>query len=128
MPADNCMAGMMRWVQGYPAVVSAMIDTVHPGDIEFINRAKGRDCIVEIYAHIKEDIINAYWINKKLAKVLAFWAICGIISARENAEIGKKPFHFCFMGAVKMYKYRSKQISFTDFNTLIGMKLNPNNR
>ena len=47
-------------VQGYPAVVSAMIDTVHPGDIEFINRAKGRDCIVEIYAHIKEDIINAY--------------------------------------------------------------------
>ena len=27
-----------------------------------------------------------------------------------------------------MYKYRSKQISFTDFNTLIGMKLNPNNR
>ena len=27
-----------------------------------------------------------------------------------------------------MYKYRSKQISFTDFNTPIGMKLNPNNR
>ena len=26
-----------------------------------------------------------------------------------------------------MYKYRSKQISFTDFNTPIGMKLNPNN-
>ena len=73
-------------------------------------------------------LFNAYWINKKLAKVLAFWAICGIISARENAEIGKKPFRFCFMGAVKMYKYRSKQISFTDFNTLIGMKLNPNNR
>lgn len=47
-------------VQGYPAVVSAMIDTVHPGDIEFINRAKVRDCIVEIYAHIKEDIINVY--------------------------------------------------------------------
>lgn len=27
-----------------------------------------------------------------------------------------------------MYKYKSKQISFTDFNTHIGMKLNPNNR
>ena len=27
-----------------------------------------------------------------------------------------------------MYKYRSKQISLTDFNTPIGMKLNPNNR
>ena len=27
-----------------------------------------------------------------------------------------------------MYKYRSKQISFTDFNTPIGMKLNPSNR
>ena len=27
-----------------------------------------------------------------------------------------------------MYKYRSKQISFTDFNTPIGMKLNLNNR
>ena len=27
-----------------------------------------------------------------------------------------------------MYKYRSKQISFTDFNTPIGMKLNPDNR
>ena len=32
------------------------------------------------------------------------------------------------MGAVKMYKYRSKQIRFTDFNTPIGMKLNPDNR
>ena len=32
------------------------------------------------------------------------------------------------MGVIKMYKYRSKQISFTDFNTPIGMKLNPNNR
>lgn len=27
-----------------------------------------------------------------------------------------------------MYKYRSKQISFTDFNTPVGMKLNPDNR
>ena len=32
------------------------------------------------------------------------------------------------MGAVKMYKYRSKQIRLTDFNTPIGMKLNPDNR
>ena len=27
-----------------------------------------------------------------------------------------------------MYKFKSKQISFTDFNTPIGMKLNPDNR
>ena len=27
-----------------------------------------------------------------------------------------------------MYKYRSKQISLTDFNTPVGMKLNPDNR
>lgn len=40
----------------------------------------------------------------------------------------QKPLHFCFMGAVKMYKYRSKQISLTDFNTPVGMKLNPDNR
>ena len=33
-----------------------------------------------------------------------------------------------FMGAVKMYKYRSKQISLTDFNTPVGMKLKPDNR
>ena len=32
------------------------------------------------------------------------------------------------MGAVKIYKYRSKQISFTDFNTPVGMKLNLDNR
>ena len=32
------------------------------------------------------------------------------------------------MGVIKMYKYRSKQISFTDFNAPIGMKLNLNNR
>ena len=39
-----------------------------------------------------------------------------------------KTLHFCFMGAVKMYKFKSKQISFTDFNIPIGMKLNPDNR
>ena len=27
-----------------------------------------------------------------------------------------------------MYKFKSRQISFTDFNTPIGMKLNPDNR
>ena len=27
-----------------------------------------------------------------------------------------------------MYKFKSKQISFTDFNTPIEMKLNPDNR
>lgn len=27
-----------------------------------------------------------------------------------------------------MHKYRSKQISLTDFNTPVGMKLNPDNR
>lgn len=32
------------------------------------------------------------------------------------------------MGAVKMYKFRSNQISLTDFNTPVGMKLNPDNR
>ena len=40
---------------------------------------------------------------------------------------------FCALNAVKgmfikMYKYRSKQISLTDFNTPVGMKLNPDNR
>ena len=63
-----------------------------------------------------------------MAKLLTFEEICGIISARKNAEIGKKPCTFVFMGAVKMYKYRSKQISLTDFNTPVGMKLNPDNR
>ena len=63
-----------------------------------------------------------------MAKLLTFEEICGIISARENAEIGKKPCTFVFMGAVKMYKYRSKQISLTDFNTPIRIKLNPDNR
>ena len=47
---------------------------------------------------------------------------------KENCHNWQKPLHFCFMGAVKMYKFRSKQISLTDFNTPIGMKLNPNNR
>lgn len=57
-----------------------------------------------------------------------FCEIYGIISARKIVRIGKKPCTFVFMGAVKMYKYRSKQIRLTDFNTPIGMKLNPDNR
>lgn len=32
------------------------------------------------------------------------------------------------MGVVKMYKFSSKQISLTDFNTPVGMRLNPDNR
>ena len=32
------------------------------------------------------------------------------------------------MGDTKMYKFSSKQISLTDFNTPVGMKLNPDNR
>jgi IS5 family transposase len=32
------------------------------------------------------------------------------------------------MGDTNMYKFKSRQISFTDFNTPIGMKLNPENR
>ena len=59
---------------------------------------------------------------------MTFRDVYGIISARGNAEIGKNPCTFVFMGAVKMYKYRSKQISLTDFNTPVGMKLNPDNR
>ena len=58
---------------------------------------------------------------------MTFQAIYDIISARENAENGKKPCTF-FMGDTNMYKFKSKQISFTDFNTPIGMKLNPDNR
>ena len=59
---------------------------------------------------------------------MTFRDVYGIISARENAEIGKKPCTFVFMGDTKMYKFSSKQISLTDFNTPIGMKLNSNNR
>ena len=59
---------------------------------------------------------------------MTFQAIYDIISARENAENGKKPCTFVFMGDTNMYKFKSKQISFTDFNTPIGMKLNPDNR
>ena len=59
---------------------------------------------------------------------MTFRDVYGIISARGNAEIGKNPCTFVFMGAVKIYKYRSKQISLTDFNTSVGMKLNPDNR
>lgn len=55
-------------------------------------------------------------------------AIYDIISARENAENGKKPCTFVFMGDTNMYKFKSRQISFKDLNTPIGMKLNPNNR
>ena len=40
----------------------------------------------------------------------------------------KKPCTYVFMGDTKMYKFKSRQISFTDFNTPIGMKLNPENR
>ena len=43
-------------------------------------------------------------------------------------RIGKKPCTFVFVVAVKMYKYRSKQISLTDFNTPVGMRFNPDNR
>lgn len=57
-----------------------------------------------------------------------FRDVYGIISARGNAKIGKNPCTFVFMGAVKKYKYRNKQISLTDFNTPVGMKLNPDNR
>ena len=59
---------------------------------------------------------------------MTFQAIYDIISARENAENGKKPCTFVFMGDTNMYKFKSRQISFTDFNTPIGMKLNPDNR
>ena len=64
----------------------------------------------------------------KIRILLTFEGICGIMSAGKNAEIGEKPCTFVFMGDVKMYKYRSKQISLTDFNTPVGMKLNPDNR
>ena len=37
--------------------------------------------------------------------------VYGIISARENAEISKKPCTFVLWELLKMYKYRSKQIS-----------------
>ena len=47
---------------------------------------------------------------------------------KESCHNWQKTLHFCFMGAVKMYKYISKQISLTDFNTPVGMKLNPDNR
>ena len=59
---------------------------------------------------------------------MTFQAIYDIISAMGNAENGKKPCTFVFMGDTNMYKFKSKQISFTDFNTPIGMKLNPDNR
>ena len=59
---------------------------------------------------------------------MTFQAVYDIISARENARIDKKPCTFVFMGDTKMYKFSSKQISLTDFNTPIGMKLNPDNR
>lgn len=59
---------------------------------------------------------------------MTFQAIYDIISARENAEISKKPCTYVFMGDTKMYKFSSKQISLTDFNTPVGMKLNPDNR
>ena len=59
---------------------------------------------------------------------MTFRDVYGIISARGNAKIGKNPCTFVFMGAVKKYKYRNKQISLTDFNTPVGMKLNPDNR
>lgn len=58
---------------------------------------------------------------------MTFQAIYDIISARENAENGKNLALF-FMGDTNMYKFKSRQISFTDFNTPIGMKLNPDNR
>ena len=45
-----------------------------------------------------------------------------------NCQNWQKTMHFCFYGSCKMYKYRSKQISLMDFNTPIGMKLNPDNR
>ena len=58
---------------------------------------------------------------------MTFRDVYGIISARGNAEIGKNPCTFVFMGDTNMYKFKSRQISFTDFNTPIGMKLNPDN-
>ena len=63
-----------------------------------------------------------------MAKLLTFLDVYGIISARENAEISKKPCTFVLWELLKMYKYRSKQISLTDFNTPVGMKLNLDNR
>ena len=59
---------------------------------------------------------------------MTFRDVYGIISARGNAEIGKNPCTFVFMGDTNMYKFKSRQISFTDFNTPIGMKLNTDNR
>ena len=59
---------------------------------------------------------------------MTFRDVYGIISARGNAEIGKTPCTFVFMGDTNMYKFKSRQISFTDFNTPIGIKLNPDNR
>ena len=59
---------------------------------------------------------------------MTFRDVYGIISVRENAEISKKPCTYVFMGDTKMYKFSSKQISLTDFNTPVGMKLNPDNR
>ncbi len=60
--------------------------------------------------------------------MLSFEGLCDIMSARKNAEIAKKPCTYVFMGDTNMYKFKSRQISFADFNTPIGMKLNPDNR
>jgi len=47
---------------------------------------------------------------------------------KEKCQKWHKTLHFYFVGDDEMYKFSSKQISITDFNTPIGMKLNPNNR
>lgn len=50
--------------------------------------------------------------------------IHGIISARENAKNRKKACTW----SENMYKYKSGQMSITDFGQPMGMDLNENNR
>ena len=47
-----------------------------------------------------------------MAKVLAFWAICGIISARENAENSKKPCTFV-LWVIKIGNVNKCAVEFT---------------
>ena len=79
--------------------------------------------LFKLFKKISEKFANFYLTLTKSALLLTFEGICGIISARENAEIGKKPCTFVLWELLKMYKYRSKQISLTDFNTPVGMKI-----
>lgn len=43
---------------GYPFLIRAALGFEHPGRYEFINRGIGGNRVVDIYARIKQDIIN----------------------------------------------------------------------